>query len=400
MGLIALLAALLIEQFRPRAVDDRLHRAAAALADAVRRRFGGTVGWILLAGAAVLLVWLLDVRLRREYPGTVFIAHVVILYFTIGFRRLGHAFAQIRSALVAEEPLIARGEFEGWLAGVDAADDALPPGGAGVIAGVGADAGRAADHFDGGTDDRRASESDRDLPVSEPELCRAASAAALLAMHRHLFAPLFWYLLLPGVAGPVLYRLCAFLERRWSVARTSAAADPQDVMPAAGAVAGASAASPGHREAGRVREGLCAAWRTLRSDGPMAAVRMIRSVEPGLVARRSFYWLDWPAVRFTAAGFAVMGNFEDALYCWRAAIAAGTDDARALLLASGSGALGVRLADDALEARWSAGEQGVDCAVASPEVRTLPAAVGLVWRAAALWVGLLALLTIAGWPGR
>jgi adenosylcobinamide-phosphate synthase len=132
----------------------------------------------------------------------------------------------------------------------------------------------------------------------------------------------------------------------------------------------------------------------------MAAARTIRSVEPGLVARRSFYWLDGPAVRFTAAGFAIMGNFEDALYCWRAAIAAGTDDARALLLASGSGALGVRLADDALEARWSAGEQGVDCAVASPEVRTLPAAVSLVWRAAALWVGLLALLTIAGWLGR
>lgn len=392
MGLIALLAALLIEQFRPRAVNDRLHRAAMALADAVLRRFGGTAGWFLLVAAAVLLVWLLDVRLRREYPGTVFLAHVAILYYTIGFRRLGHAFAQIRSALVAEEPLLARGEFEGWLAGVDATDDALPPGH------VGADADRAADRFGDDMDDRDTLEADRDPPVSEPELCRAASAAALLAMHRHLFAPLFWYLLLPGVAGPVLYRLCAFLERHWSVART--AVDRQDAMPAADAMPEASATSSGHREAVRVREGLCAAWRTLRNDGPMAAVRTIRSVEPGLVARRSFYWLDWPAVRFTAAGFAIMGNFEDALYCWRAAIAAGTDDARALLLASGSGALGVRLADDALEARWSAGEQGVDCAVASPEVRTLPAAVSLVWRAAALWVGLLALLTIAGWLGR
>lgn len=393
MGLIALLAALLIEQFRPRAVNDRLHRAATALADAVLRRFGGTAGWILLVAAAVLLVWLLDVRLRREYPGAVFLAHVAILYYTIGFRRLGHAFAQIRSALVAEEPLIARSEFEGWLAGVDASDDALPRGH------VGADADRAVDRFDDDTDDRDTLEADRDPPVSEPELCRAASAAALLAMHRHLFAPLFWYLLLPGVAGPVLYRLCAFLERQWSVAR--AAVDRQDAMPAAGAVPEASASSSGRREAGRVREGLSAAWRTLRNDGPLAAVRTIRSVEPGLVARRSFYWLDWPAVRFTAAGFAIMGNFEDVLYCWRAAIAAGSgDDARALLLASGSGALGVRLADDALEARWSAGEQGVDCAVASPEVRTLPAAVSLVWRAATLWVGLLALLTIAGWLGR
>lgn len=339
MSLIALLIALLIEQLRPRVVRDRLHRTATVLADAARKRLGEPIGWILLVGLAVLAVWLLDGRLRQEYPVVVFVLHVVILYDTIGFRRLGHAFARIRSALVAEEPGIARSELEAWLAGVDATrvdrEGSAP----------GTDHGASTPDTD---HDGSILGADRDDAASEPELCRKAAGAALIAMHRHLFAPLFWYLLLPGVAGPVLYRLCAFLDQHWSTAR----ARPDASLPAA-------------------------------------------------IAARAFYWIDWPAVRFSAAGFAIMGNFEDVLYSWRAAVAAGTgDDAQALLLAAGSGALGVRLADTALEARWAVAEPSFEYAAAPPDARTLRAVVSLIWRAAALWVGLLTLLTIAGWLGR
>ena len=34
----------------------------------------------------------------------------------------------------------------------------------------------------------------------------------------------------------------------------------------------------------------------------------------GLFAGRAYYWIDWLPVRLTAVAFAVVGNFEDAIY--------------------------------------------------------------------------------------
>src|SRR5260363_364075 len=34
-------------------------------------------------------------------------------------------------------------------------------------------------------------------------------------------------------------------------------------------------------------------------------------------AQRAFYWIDWLPARLTAFGFAVVGNFEDAVHTWR-----------------------------------------------------------------------------------
>ena len=109
----------------------------------------------------------------------------------------------------------------------------------------------------------------------------------------------------------------------------------------------------------------------------------------------------WLPLRLSAAGFAIVGNFEDAVYCWRGAVAAGTgDDQRALLLATGGGALGVRIAEPELEARWGAGEQGFDWQGAEPAAEGLRSAVGLVWRSVVLWIALFAMLTVANWLGR
>jgi adenosylcobinamide-phosphate synthase len=96
-----------------------------------------------------------------------------------------------------------------------------------------------------------------------------------------------------------------------------------------------------------------------------------------------------------------VGNFEDAVYAWRGAVAAGTgDDARALLLASGGGALGLRIADPALEARWASHEQGYEPAGTEPGTEGLRSAVGLVWRSVVLWIALFAMLSAANWLGR
>ena len=120
-----------------------------------------------------------------------------------------------------------------------------------------------------------------------------------------------------------------------------------------------------------------------------------------MFADRAFRVIDWLPARLSAAGFAVVGNFEDAVYCWRGAVSAGTaSDSRALLLASGGGALGVRIAEPALEARWSEGEQGFEWQGAEPDAGALRSAVGLVWRSVVLWISLFAMVTIAAWLGR
>jgi adenosylcobinamide-phosphate synthase len=158
-----------------------------------------------------------------------------------------------------------------------------------------------------------------------------------------VLGPLFCYIVIPGAIGPVVYRVAEFLARRW-------------------------ASRPATR------------W--------------------GDFAERAFAAIDWLPVRLSAAGFAIVGNFEDAVYCWRGSSASGAGDSRSLLLAAGGGALRLRVADPALEGRWAAGERGFDYPGAAPQPASLRAAAGLVWRSLVLWLGLFALITVSAWMGR
>src|SRR6267378_3633397 len=63
----------------------------------------------------------------------------------------------------------------------------------------------------------------------------------------------------------------------------------------------------------------------------------------GRFAQQAFYVLDWPAVRLTAAAFAVVGDFEDAVYCWRTQAPSWPEPNAGIVLAAGAGAMGVRL---------------------------------------------------------
>jgi hypothetical protein len=140
-----------------------------------------------------------------------------------------------------------------------------------------------------------------------------------------VFAPLFWYILLPGAIGPVLYRAAQFLTERWARGAQGGSMPPADATGSTGST-GSTGVPPGESAAG--------------------------PGEPyGRFARSAYGWLDWLPVRLSAAGFAVVGNFEDAVYCWRAASAVrGGDEQRRLLLMTGGGALGLRIADARVEA--------------------------------------------------
>lgn len=313
MGFVALIFALLIEQGRPLPANNFIHRWVVSWADTVSantdagKQKHGLIGWLLATGAVVLATLLFQWFAAWLHPVALFCFYVLVLYLTLGFRQFSHAFTAIQLALAANDSDSARKELELWLA-----------------------------------------HSNIELPIESttvPEICRVTIAHALIAAHRHVFGPLFWFILLPGAVGPVLYRVAQMLADRWRVQH------PDDGF--------------------------------------------------GRFAQRVYHLIDWVPVRLSAAGFAVVGNFEDSVFCWRGAIAANPAlTQRELLLAAGGGALGVRLADPAMEAQWSSGEQGFDWQGAQASPGSLRSAVGLVWRSVVLWVALFAMLTMANWLGR
>lgn len=172
-----------------------------------------------------------------------------------------------------------------------------------------------------------------------PEVARVAIETALMRAHYSLYAPIFWFMLL-GPAGAVLYRLSQLVDYAW-----------------------------GSQEVAFNR-----------------------------VPRTIFYWLDWLPARFTAISFAIVGDFEDALYCWRTQAVAWKNEAVGIMLASGAGALGVRLGEPLpfkgiLEYRPELGLGDI------ADADYLMSTVGLIWRALVLMLALMLLLTFAHWLG-
>jgi hypothetical protein len=107
--------------------------------------------------------------------------------------------------------------------------------------------------------------------------------------HRNVFGVFFWFLMPLGPACAVMYRVAEYLARAWN--------------------------EPEH----------------------------MRNEAFGQFAARAFYWIDWLPVRLTAVAFAVVGNFEDAIYAWRNFAHRWADEARGIILSAGGGAMGVRL---------------------------------------------------------
>lgn len=187
------------------------------------------------------------------------------------------------------------------------------------------------------------------------EISRIAVENALVTTHRHVFGVFFWFLMPFGPAGAVLYRVAEYLARAWT--------------------------EPEH----------------------------MRNEAFGRFAAQAFYWIDWIPARLTATAFAVVGNFEDAIFAWRNFAARWQNETVGIILAAGGGAMGVRLGTPAEHAvdMMPADPSAIDPAAIEGEVfpgeaptpRALQSTVGLVWRALLLWMLLLLLLSMAVWLG-
>jgi adenosylcobinamide-phosphate synthase len=187
-------------------------------------------------------------------------------------------------------------------------------------------------------------------------LARVAIEQGLMASHRHVFGPVAWFLVC-GPAGALFYFLAAALHEVWRARAIPNAPNLPEV-------------------------GL--------------------SVEFAQFAARAFAVIDWLPARLTAASFAAVGNFQDAVDCWRAQAASWPDAAQGIILSSGAGALGVKLGGALTNGADSGGgTESFD--TARPELGTgdeadadhLSSAVGLIWRALVMWMLLAGVVTIA-----
>jgi adenosylcobinamide-phosphate synthase len=189
------------------------------------------------------------------------------------------------------------------------------------------------------------------IGMDSSEIARIAVEKSLVTTHRNVFGVFFWFLMPVGPACAVMYRVAEYLARAWN--------------------------EPDH----------------------------MKNEEFGRFAAKAFYWIDWIPVRLTAIAFAVVGNFEDAVYAWRNFAGRWDDESKGIILAAGGGAMGVRLGTPAENAPQPlpADAAMVDMSEAEadvlpgeePNVRALQSTVGLVWRALLLWMLLLLLLSSA-----
>jgi adenosylcobinamide-phosphate synthase len=312
MSLLALIAALLLEQFHPLSSRKYLFGWLLSYVNFFQFHFNagqrkhGKIAWLIVVLPLLASVVVLYDLLYHVHPLFAWAFNVLILYLTMGFRQFSHFFSDIHLALRMGKLDEARGVLSRW----------------------------------------------RGIPLHElntEEVARVTIEQGLIASHRNVFGVIVWFVLfsvlgLGGAAGALLYRLGQFLRTHWGNENKS--------------------------ELG----------------------------EFGKFARQIFYLLEWLPIRLTAMTFAIVGDFEDTVYCWRTQAANWPDPEAGILLASGAGALGVRLGmpipqGGVLEDRAELGI-GDDA-----DTEFMQSTIGLMWRAVAFWLILLLLLTLANLLG-
>jgi adenosylcobinamide-phosphate synthase len=302
VSLLALLLALLAQHAYP--PPQRLPLLAfygrASLGVAHRFNAGdrnsGIVAWCVLVAAigvpAALVTWLA----ARLHPAVLMLVDIAVIYGTLRFLVTVRRLAAIEKALRAGDVTGASAQLAQWQ-------------------------GEALDGADANT------------------IARVAAEQALRDAHQGTFAPLFWFLVLPGPLGLVLYPLALRAAQDWE-----------------------HLAQPHERDFG---------W----------------------FAARAFAVLDWIPQRVTAFAFAIVGDFEDALYCWRTQAASWARTEEGVVLAAGAGALKVRLGEPIPvagrlipRASLGLGESAGEDALVSLE--------GMLWRALVLWLVVFALAVV------
>jgi adenosylcobinamide-phosphate synthase len=294
VNLLALLACLAAQYAYPPQVSQAVRSFYGRLCLSCARRLNagdrnsGIVAWLALMALALIPVAVLTALAAALHPAVVWLLDVAVLYVTLRFlSTTGHVSA-IESSLRTADIASAANRLAEWQAEPVEVHDA------GLVS-------------------------------------RLAAEHALREAHHGTFAPLLWFLILPGPLGLVLYPLALRAARSWE-----------------------HLVDPDERDFG---------W----------------------FAARAFNAIDWIPQRTTAFVFAIVGDFEDALLCWRSQSTQWIRPEEGIILASGAGALGVRLGEPIVtRGKWidrpllGVGEAAREDALASLG--------GLLWRALIVWL--------------
>jgi len=305
MSLVVIVLALLIEQVRPLPVERWVVHPLTRLAGVVEEKLNdgrfnsGAAAVVVLVVTVTGVAWLVYSALWSLHPFFAFGYTLLGLYLTMGVRHESHYFTDIHVALRLGELARARALLSQWCGcDCDAAD--------------------------------------------ESEVIRLSVERALIASHRNVYGAIFWFVLLPGPTGAVLYRVSSFLDLHWGARQDE--------------------------EFGRFGE----------------------------ASRVWFGWIDWLPVRLTAFSFSVVGNFEDAVLCWRTQAEQWLSLSSGILLSSGGGALGVRLGLPRHESGRLVDRPEMGCGD-DARIEFMQGTVGLIWRALCFCLLALALIGIASW---
>jgi len=304
MSLFSLIAALLLEHFRPLSNRSPIFVSFTRYAHYLERHLNagqilhGVVAWCLAVLLPALLTGAIYAVLYQINLTLAWMFGAAIVYLTVGLRYFSAPAESLAGALRDNDPIRARKHLAHW-------------------------SGRSTDEWDSTT------------------LARVGIEHTLALSHKHLFGVIVWFVVL-GPAGAVFYRLAQVVGQKWG--------------------------GLDEYEFGQF----------------------------GHFAAQVFEWVDWLPLRLTALSFAIVGDFEDAVYCWRTQAESWAQHGIGIVLASGAGALGVRLGEPLpvggeVEFRAELG-LGDDA-----DADYLQSTVSLIWRAAVLWLALISLFTVATW---
>lgn len=181
------------------------------------------------------------------------------------------------------------------------------------------------------------------VPTQGDGLIRLTMEGLFSDTLHNLFGVLFWFILLSplGPIGALLYRLAHHLAQTWQ---------------------------PGHM-------------------GEFAHF-----------AQRISHLLDALPARLTAITFAIAGDFEDAVYCWRSQASDWVNQHVGVVLASAAGAMEIKLGGTFhhnLGETWRS-ELGLGNA---PEPADINSGISLVWRALSIWLLLFFFFALAKLAG-
>ena len=180
MTFISLVAALLLEQWRPLRSGNRLYGVFARYVNFIAQNLNagqyrhGVISWLLavvpVALATLTVYWLL----HRVSGAMALLWNIAVLYLALGFRQFSHFYTDVATALRGNDLARAHEVLNLWQC-----------------------------------------ESGHEL--TRGETARVAIELGLMRSHRHVFGVMAWFVIL-GPAGAIAYRLAALIDERWGTA--------------------------------------------------------------------------------------------------------------------------------------------------------------------------------------